>query len=179
MQDADPAFLEVGQASAGVVEVAQVVAAEGHGHGVEGEVAPAQVLVQGGGRDPRERSRLVVGLAPGGGEVERQPAATHAGGAEALVLAGPAVQALGQGARHRAGVALHGEIEVHGVGAAQQVADGSAHQVHGRETLQRRQQGLHAGQAAHPLAQPCLGRRSHSRTGTPAACIRSLASRTR
>ena len=170
--------LQVLEAPERVVEVAEVVPGETQGHGVDGEVAPGEVLVEPGGLDHGQRARLRVDLAPGGGEVEQQAVGAYRGRAEALVLARLAAQALGERARHRAGVALHRHVEVHGLRAAQQVAYRPAHQIRGREPAQRRQQALHARHAAQALTQVCPVRPRHRRTGIPAARMRSLASRT-
>ena len=118
-----------------------------------------------------------VGLPPRGGQVERELSRQHLGGAEALVLASAAPEPVGERARDRAGVALHGHVDVHPVGAAQQVAHRAAHEVRGRQALERGQQPAHPRQAANALAQ-VLGGQHQSRTGIPAARMRSLASRT-
>ena len=69
------------------------------------------------------------------------------------MLARHAAEPLGERTGDRARVALDGNVDVHGVGAAQQVAHGPAHQVGGREPVERRQQPLHSGHAAQALAQ--------------------------
>ena len=154
----------------------QVVAREANGHGVDGEVAPPQVLGQGSGLDPGERSGLVIGLAARGGQVEGPPPGAHGGRAEALVLAGVASQRGGQLTRHPAGVTLHGQVQVHRHPAQQQVAYRAAHEVHGREVLERGEKLLHPGDPPDPFSQ--RGVRAHRRTGTPARRMCSLASRT-
>ena len=179
MEDADHSALEVLQAAAGVVEMAQVVAAQGNGHGVQGEIAAAQIVLERCALNQRQRPGLLVGLAPGGGQVQAQVGSAHGGGAEALVLADLALQPLGQRAGRGAGVALDGQVEVHGLSPSQEVAHRSAHQVDRRQPLESAEQPVHTGQAAHPLAQARVRLRPHSRTGIPAARIRSLASRTR
>ena len=176
VEDADQAGLQVVMAAARVVEVAEIVARQADGHGVDGEVAAAQVLGQRRGLDAGQRPGLVVGLAAGGGQVEGTAAGAHGGGAESLVLAGIAAQRRGQLAGRPARVALHRQVDVHRHLAEQQVAHRAAHQVHGREVLERGKQLLHPGEAPDPLAQ--RGVRAHRRTGTPARRMCSLASRT-
>ena len=177
MEHANGPGLEVGHAAAGVVEVAEVVARDPERHRVHAEVAPGEIVAQRRGAHLGERARLGVGLPPRGGQVERQLVCQHLGGAEALVLAGAAPEPVGERAGDRAGVALHGHVDVHPVGAAQQVAHRPAHEVRGREALERWQQPAHSGQAPNALAQVLRGQHQ-SRTGIPAARMRSLASRT-
>ncbi len=124
--------------------------------------------------DARQRARLVVGLGPGGGQIEAQIGRTDRRGAEALVLARTPAEPLGKGTRHRARVALDGEVEVDRLGAAQQIADGAADEIGGRQAVQSTKQAVHARQAPRALAQGV----GHSLTGIPAARIRCLASRT-
>ncbi len=97
--------------------------------------------------------------------------------AEALVLTRIAPEPLGERPCHRASIPLDGHVEVHRVRAAKQVADGAAHEVGSRKPGESGQQPLRAGQAPDALAE-LGGACRHSRTGIPAARIRSLASRT-
>ncbi len=173
----DP-LLEVRTAAAGVVEVAEIVARQPHRHRVDREVAPAEVLVKRRLLDSRQGARLVVRLAPSGGEVEHQVVGAHRGGAKALVLARDPAEPIGQGPGYRASVSFDGYVEVDGIGVAEQVAHGAAHEVGGRQSFQGRQQAPHAGEATYALAQVHLAPRHHRRTGIPASRIRSLASRT-
>ena len=153
VQHAHHPLVQVGQPAAGVVEVTEVVAREPERHGVDGEVAAHEVLVEPRLLDDRQDARLGIGLAPRRRKVDAQLVGAHGRGAEALVLARLAAESLGQRAGDRAGVSLDGDIEVHGVGPAQQVTHGPAHQKGGREALERRQQPLHSRDAAYALAQ--------------------------
>ena len=137
-----------------------------------GEVAPA--------RGPRRAGAAsTTGSAPGSGRrprggwwrgraAGRRRARWPCRSARARASSPPS--ALGERARHRAGVALHRHVEVHGLRAAQQVAYRPAHQVRGREPLERGQQlaPCPARGARARAGLPGVDRR-HRRTGMPAA----------
>ncbi len=168
--------VEVGEPTVRIVEVAQIVALEADRHGVDREVATGEVLAKRGRLHPRQGARLVVGLLARGDQVDLHVADPDDRRAEALVLAHLAAEPVGERTRHQRGVALHDEIRpAVGQLAAQQVPHPASDEVGRGQPDQRRQQALHAGQAADSLSQV---RRAHSRTGIPAARIRSFASRT-
>jgi hypothetical protein len=176
VKDAHDARLQIREAAIGVVQVPEVVAEQGDGHRVDREVAAAQVLVERGGLDVRQRPRLAVRLGARGGEVEDELRRPHGRGPEALMLAHDAAQAIGQRPPDRARISLHGKVEVDRVRAAQQVADGPAHQVHGRQAGERGQQPLHGREAPDALAQVGVGARHAVRVSPgcrPRACAPS------
>ena len=120
-----------------------------------------------------QRAGRVVGLAAGGGEVEgRGPPARTVGRAEALVLARVPPSRSRQLPRRRARVALHRQVEVHRTAAQQQVAHGAAHEVGGRQALERRQQPLHPGRRrTRSRSSARAAARHQSRPGSrPRAC---------
>ena len=116
----------------------------------------------------------LLALAPGRGKVDREARRLDGGRPEALVHLGVAAGPQGHVARRAGGVALDRHVEVDRPVPQQQVAHGSADEVRGREPRERREQHVHPGQGPNALGQPL----HHSRTGMPAARIRSFASRT-
>ncbi len=69
VEDADEARVEVGEAAGRVEDFAALGAVEAEGEGVDGEVAAAQILADGGGFDGREGTGAGVSLGAGGDEV--------------------------------------------------------------------------------------------------------------
>ena len=170
MQDPDDAGVEIALPAVRIVELAEIRVAQTHRHRVDREVTSPQVLGQRRGLDLRERSRPFVALAASRRKVRDHLRSGDRGGAEALVHAHLAAEALSNRPRKRQGVTLHGDVDVHRVRAAQQVAHRPSDQVGRGESLQRRQQLTHAGQRPDSL------REVHGRTGMPAAVMDSFAS---
>ena len=175
MEHPQHALLQIVDAAEGVAHVAEVVAAQADGDRVDGEVPPAQVLLQGRGLHLRQRARLGVGLPARGGQVEAQAVpGGDRGGAEALVPDSAAVEHVGQLLGRADRVALDGQVQVEDLLVEQEVAHRAPHEVDRGQRHQQRQQPLHARDGPQPLAQAVHQRR----TGTPASRMRSLASRT-
>ena len=120
---------------------------EPDGERVDAEVAPREVLAQRDAElDLRQRTRVLVALAAGGGDVDLPDGR---GGAEAVVEH----RVLAEPPRGGRGVALHHEIEVARLAADQRVADRAADDPDARDVRQRRRTGARAGQVAQPLQQ--------------------------
>ena len=117
------------------------------GDRVDAEVAPRQVLAQRDAElDLRQRTRALVALPAGGGDVDL---ADGRGGAEAVVQH----RVLAEPPRDGRGVALHHEIEVARLAADQRVADRAADDPDARHVGQRVEHRRRPGQVAQPLQQ--------------------------
>src|SRR3954447_15563715 len=107
MQDADELELDVAYALEGVDEQRGL---QLKGHGVDGEVAAGQVVVEGGGLYLGQGAWVGVGLATSAGQIEVEAVAGDAGGTEAGVQHGFAgckrSQRLGNGSHFT----HHGEV---------------------------------------------------------------------
>ena len=75
----DDAVPQVAEPAEEVDHRAEVLPAQGDGHGVDGEVPAEEVLADGGVLHPRQCGRMVVELGTGGGDihVEGLPAGSH------------------------------------------------------------------------------------------------------
>ena len=62
---------------------------------------------------------------------------SHVGRAEAVVLPRLAAEPIRDRPRHGPGIPLDRDVHVHGLGAANEVPDGAAHQINRRKPLQR------------------------------------------
>ena len=144
MQHAQPPRREVLQRAR---DRLQLPVREPHRDRVDGEVAAREVL---GDRraelDLRQRTRLLVALAPRGGEVDD---AARGRGAEALVQQ----RLLPQQPRHLGGVALDHQVEVARVAAEQRVTHRAADHPHARDVLEGVEQLPCAGCLPQPLEQ--------------------------
>jgi hypothetical protein len=166
MEHAHTPRAQVRLAAVRVVERAAVRARQPDGHCVDREVAPREIVGERGELHVRQRARAGVALAPRARQVEDEPVVgADCRGAEALVRGGPPAEPRGQLPGRGQGVALERDVEVHRVRAEHQVAHGAADQVRGRQALERRQEPVHPGDRLDV----------HSRTGMPAARIRSFA----
>ena len=164
MQRSQAPGLQVLQASTGVDE-RTLVAGHGHRHGVDGEVPPHQVFLDGASRARhRQRPRSGVALDTGGGDVDVEPAGHQPHGPEALEGHDSPAEVrrrlLGQGA----GVAHDGHVGLpDGAPPQQPVAHRPADQV-GRRAVPARRVGHGLQQGPHLWSQglrPCpLGQRA-------------------
>ena len=178
VEHAHDALLQVGDAPARVVQMAEVVPGQAQRHRVDGEVAAAEVLVQRRGLHTRQLTGGVVGLPPRAREVVGAlPVSTVAVPKRSYSRA-PLPEPVGHGARRRARVSLDRDVHVDRIRPAQQVAHAATHQIGRRKPLEGRQKPLHAGHAPDALPQLAGPVRHQSRTGIPAPRMRSFASRT-
>ncbi len=70
MKHADHSTGQVCLAIQGIVQLAVVSSIQAQGHGVDRKVAPAEIVIDGGALDRRERAGLGVGLCAGGDQVK-------------------------------------------------------------------------------------------------------------
>jgi hypothetical protein len=77
----EPGF-QVGLAVERVDEASGVVAGEGEGDGVQGEVAAEEVVAEGAGMDGRQCAGSLVGLGAGAGDVDPEASALEGGRAQ-------------------------------------------------------------------------------------------------
>ena len=135
MQDPEPPGAQVllGARQPGQLAVRQV-----QGDRVDREVAPLEVLAQGGAElDLRQRARPLVALAPCAREIEGRLGRGDGGGAEAVVDDHLAARP-GRGAvRHGHRVAFDHEVELVRRATQQQVAHGAADHIDGVLALER------------------------------------------
>ena len=125
----------------------QLPVREPHRDRVDGEVAAREVFRDRRAElDLRQRTRLLVALAPRGGEVDD---AVRGRRPEALVQQ----RLLPQPPRDLGGVALHHQIEVPRVAAEQRVAHRAAHDPDARDVFERVEQLPRAGDLPQPLEQ--------------------------
>ena len=130
MQDADDFALDIGHAVEGIEEQAAGAFVERERHGVDGEVAAAQIFVDGGGRDDGGLARLLEAL----GARHADFGAGVAGqrdeeGAVVLFEGGDLGAGFFQFFLQFERIALDGEIEVADAEAADDVADRAAGEV--------------------------------------------------
>ena len=132
MQGADDAGCKVGAAIVGVNQVA-VVAAEGDGHGVDGEIAAGQVVGDTAGLHVGQGAGSGVGFAAGGYEVNPGQTAgqVHRSGAEPGMNGHPSAEGIGQFLSQGRGAAHHGDVQVLDRRAEEVVAHRAADQIGG------------------------------------------------
>ena len=154
MQDAQPPGAQVLKRA---VDGAQR-AVEAQRDGVDGHIAPAQVLVERARPHIGQRPRVSVGLGAGAHEVVRAAVDAHARCPEAVVGGDLTVQARGGGVD----VAFDHQIELARRTLEQQVAHRAAHEVH----AVARREGVQQPRAARVGAQHVDGIRrvAHSAT---------------
>jgi len=138
VQHADAARLQVAQAPVIVEQLAVAAAIQADGHGVDGEIAPVEILLDRGAFDLRQLGRALVELGARGDKVER---GRHAGGrvlveddlggAEARMAAHPRAERAGEFLGHADGVPLDDEIQIQRRRAEQEVAHEPADDVQG------------------------------------------------
>ncbi len=110
MQDADGARLDVPHSPVRVEQLARRVG-QPQGHRVDGEVAPGEVVLDGGRLYARQGAGPRVGLAAGAGDVDAEAVAAQRGGPEAGVPH-DAIAGSGQAAGEDGGVALGCQVQV-------------------------------------------------------------------
>ena len=129
VQRAHQAAPQVRQAAELVLQVAPRLAAHLHGHGVDGEIAPGQVIENASRPDAGQRARMVVALGAGHRQVKRDAARPDLVGAELGRRDDLAAERSGQLASEvRAAGGAH-QVDVGHGQAQQRVPDRATHQV--------------------------------------------------
>ena len=143
VEDTDRAVLEVAAASERVDEPPEVLALQGHGHRVDREVAPEEVLADRRVLDGRKRGGCVVELRPRGHDVDPAAVAVQDDRRpELLVRFDASAKGLSERLGERDGVALHRDVDVEAALAEQDVAHGPADEVDAVVVLRDSRDGL-------------------------------------
>ena len=126
---ADALTLQVVTAVVGVDQLAIVTGVEADGHGVDGEVAAGEVVVNGAGGNCRQSPRFFIGFTAGSGQVNIPVLPLQLGGVEAGVGGEFALIYFFKLPGQLDGVALNDQVEVEIWLLHEQVADDTADQV--------------------------------------------------
>ena len=131
VEDADQSRFQVGPAGQRIDDGAEGRLRHVDRDGVDGEIAPRKVFLNGPRLDLGESAGPGVALGPGHRQVDRQRAGLKRGGAEAAVRDDGAPDLIGDGAsqsRH-VGTALNRQVQVQGLVTQQEVAHRAADEV--------------------------------------------------
>ena len=157
VEDADVAVGEVGAAVERVDQGAKFVRSEGDRQRVDGEVAAAQVCVEIGRGDERQRAGVGVGFAAGGDQVDGEAAGQgERGGAEGLVQGEIAAELRLGCAGDGQSVADDDHVEIVRRATEQEVAHRATDEVRSRAVVERQrraagEQGVRGGGEAVQL----------------------------
>lgn len=137
MQNADEFVFEVFLSAERIVQFAEVIVVHADRHGVDGEVAAAEIVVEGGFGHCGERARMGVGFSAGGCKVKRLETRdwrikNPSGGEEFFVDGELAAVFFDEGAGEFDGVAFEGEIKVDDGATQHEVPNRTADEVEGK-----------------------------------------------
>ncbi len=131
MEHAEPPGREVTLAGERIDDEPEVVCGEGHGHGVDREVPPVEVVVERSVLDGRQGARRVVRLSPRCGNVDSLAVSVEDDRcAETVVDADAPLEPHGQCLRPPDGIAFDRDVDVEALLAEQDVSHGAADEEH-------------------------------------------------